>query len=104
MKLYEEYKAKVKNIVENPIKDLSIKYAEQIYDEVIETKVENTKKDLKRLLMSFLKNCEIQMKNTLHDKTTTNDKNEPVSTRYSCCTQPRSLFSIPSHSHASDRL
>lgn len=34
----------INDFVENPIKDLSINYAEQIYDVVIETKVENTKK------------------------------------------------------------
>lgn len=59
----------INDFVENPIKDLSINYAEQIYDVVIETKVENTKKDLKRFLLSFLKDCETEMKNATGERT-----------------------------------
>jgi DNA-binding CsgD family transcriptional regulator len=69
---------KIKDFVETPIKDLSIKYAEQIYNEVIETKVENTKKDLKLLLMNFLRDGELQMKNTLDFSITKNGEKKPA--------------------------
>jgi len=58
----------INDFVETPIKNLSINYSENIYQRVIETKTNNTKKDLKKLLFSFLKDCDSEMKNFANKK------------------------------------
>jgi DNA-binding CsgD family transcriptional regulator len=70
----------INDFVETPIKNLSINYAESIYYEVIETKMNNTKKDLKKLLLNFLKECDREMKNYTNHLITTgeDDENEKV--------------------------